>query len=96
MKIHPSVYIKQFENIQKKQPAEKAADVAGAREGDKVVFSNQLREVRENQNDMSTNAERRARIQEVKDQIARGTYSPDSVKVAESLVKYIMERGGHE
>ncbi|MGM0787841.1 MAG: flagellar biosynthesis anti-sigma factor FlgM [Thermodesulfobacteriota bacterium] len=95
MKINPSHVIKQVENVQKKQPAEKAGKTAGAREGDKVVFSEQLREVQDSQNDLSVDAQRQERIQAVKEQIANGSYSPDPVKVAESLVKYVMESGGH-
>ncbi|MFO7838877.1 MAG: flagellar biosynthesis anti-sigma factor FlgM [Desulfosalsimonadaceae bacterium] len=91
MKIHPGHTIKQFENIQKKQQAERPQNADKAREGDKVAFSKELQQVRESGKDLSVDMERQERLQTVKEQIANGTYSPDSRKVAESLLKYIVE-----
>jgi negative regulator of flagellin synthesis FlgM len=91
MKIHPGNGIKQLEGIQKKQPAEKSQKPDQAREGDKVEFSEALQKAQGGNFDLSVDAARQERIQTVKEQIANGTYSPDSRKVAASLLKYIAE-----
>jgi len=91
MKIHPDNGIKQLESIQKKQPVDKSQQAGKAREGDKVVFSEALQQAKGTQGDLSVDAERQERIQTVKEQIANGTYAPDSQKVAASLLKYIAE-----
>ncbi|MFW5901623.1 MAG: flagellar biosynthesis anti-sigma factor FlgM [Thermodesulfobacteriota bacterium] len=91
MKIHPGQVIKQFESIQKKQPVDKPQQADKAKEGDKVVFSETLQQAKGTQGDLSVDAERQERIQTVKEQIANGTYAPDSQKVAASLWKYIAE-----
>jgi flagellar biosynthesis anti-sigma factor FlgM len=96
MKIHPVHVIKQFETVQKKQPANSAQKADRAMEGDKVAFSEKLREIQSSQSDMSVDTERQARIDSVKARIADGTYAPDSFKVAQSLLKYIAESGNHE
>ena len=95
MKIHPAHVVKQFEAIQKKQPANAAEKTAMAREGDKVVFSEELRGMQGLNDDLSVDAQRQARLAEVKEQIANGSYAPDSVKVAESLLRYITEGNHH-
>lgn len=91
MKIYPGQGISQFDTIQKKQSANTVEKTARAKEGDKVVFSKELRQVQEKHNDLSVDAQRQARLQAVKEQIASGSYAPDSLKVAESLLRYIME-----
>ncbi len=94
MKIHPGHTIKQFENIQKKQQAERPQKTDQAREGDTVAFSKELQQVKESRSELSVDSvdtDRQERLQTVKEQIANGTYSPDSQKVAESLLKYIVE-----
>ncbi|MCF8096076.1 MAG: flagellar biosynthesis anti-sigma factor FlgM [Desulfobacteraceae bacterium] len=95
MKINPAQGIKQFESIQKKQNTDAAEKTAQAKEGDKVVFSKEVQQAQGKQNDMSVDTQRQARLQEVKEQIANGSYSPDSFKVAESLLKYIAESGNN-
>ena len=91
MKIHPAQVIKQLDSIQKKQNVNAAEKTAQAKEGDKVVFSKELQQVRSTQNDPSVDTQRQARLQAVKEQIADGSYAPDRIKVAESLLKYITE-----
>jgi flagellar biosynthesis anti-sigma factor FlgM len=91
MKIHPGNGIKQFENIQKKQPADKSQKANQAKGGDKVVFSKALQQVQGSKEDLSVDEARQVRIQTVKEQIANGAYAPDSQKVALSLLKYIAE-----
>ena len=91
MKIHPAQSMTQLEGIQKKQKADAAEKTGQAREGDKVAFSKELRQVQDKQNDPAVDAQRQARLQSVKEQIAEGSYSPDAFKVAESLLKYITE-----
>lgn len=95
MKIHPAQVVKQFEAMHKKQPANTAQKAAKAREGDKVAFSEELRGIQGANNDMSVDTQRQARIDSVKAQIADGSYSPDSMKVAESLLRYITESKNH-
>lgn len=91
MKINPAQGIKQLDSVQKKQNADAAEKTAQAKEGDKVVFSKELQQVQGKDGDLSVDTQRQARLQEVKEQIANGSYSPDSFKVAESLLKYITE-----
>ena len=39
------------------------------------------------------NTERAARVQELKEQVANGSYEPDLNKVASSLLKFLVEEG---
>jgi anti-sigma28 factor (negative regulator of flagellin synthesis) len=48
------------------------------------------------ENHSSVNSDRKARLKEVKEQIADGTYAPDPQKVAEKLLKHIVEGNNEE
>ncbi|MBW1776914.1 MAG: flagellar biosynthesis anti-sigma factor FlgM [Deltaproteobacteria bacterium] len=91
MKIHAFHVAKQYEAIQKKQSVNTDSRTVKAKEGDKVVFSEKLREMQGRYNDRSVDTQLQARIESVRDQIAKGSYAPDTFKVAESLLRYIME-----
>ena len=91
MKVYPGTGIKQFEGIQKKQPADSAQKTARPKEGDTVDFSKQLQQVQDKKDAFSGDSDRQARLKSVKDQIANGSYAPDPQKVASSLVQFIMK-----
>ncbi len=59
---------------------------------DKVQFSSVLQDVHKAQNTIKTgNTERTERIQEIKAQIADGSYEPDLKKVSASLLQFLVE-----
>ena len=96
MKIYPDSGIKQLQNIQRKQPAAPAEKTGKAEKGDKVDFSQQLRDIQLGKaqgvsGDSAVDAERQARLDSVRQRIAENAYMPESSKVAESLLKYIVE-----
>ncbi len=90
MKINPDPGVRELKTVDKKQQVKPGQDKGRAREGDKVDFSKELQQAR-NSNSLIDDAARQERVQAVKQQIADGTYSPDSQKVAESLLKFIAE-----
>ncbi|MCU0614212.1 MAG: flagellar biosynthesis anti-sigma factor FlgM [Desulfobacterales bacterium] len=91
MKIYPGSEIKPPINVQKKSPVNPSQKATKINDGDKVDFSTQLQQVQDMENCFSTNSDRQARLREVKEQIANGTYAPNPQKVAASLLKYIVE-----
>jgi negative regulator of flagellin synthesis FlgM len=57
---------------------------------DKVQFSDMLQQVnRAKETTASADVERAEKLQALKEQIAAGTYRPDTRKVAASLIKFI-------
>jgi len=76
----------------KKSPntqVEKAGKPSGE---DKVQFSSVLQDVHKAQSTAKTaNSERAERIQEIKAQIADGSYQPDLKKVSASLLQFLVE-----
>ncbi|MCK5516237.1 MAG: flagellar biosynthesis anti-sigma factor FlgM [Desulfobulbaceae bacterium] len=81
----------QIGNLKKSQNAQvdKATKTTGE---DKVQFSSVLQDVHKAQNSGKTeNSERTERIQEIKAQIADGSYEPDLKKVSASLLQFIVE-----
>jgi negative regulator of flagellin synthesis FlgM len=59
---------------------------------DKVQFSSILQDVHKAQSaDKSGNSERTDRIQEIKAQIADGSYKPDLEKVSASLLQFLVQ-----
>lgn len=70
---------------------QKAGKTAG-KEG--ASFSSALQGANEMQaTGQVENAERTARIQALKEQVANGSYEPDLHKVASSLLKFLVEEG---
>ena len=91
MKIYSCSEIKQLIAAQKNPHMETAPKKVEIKEGDKVDFSTQLQQVQGMEENLFPNTDRQTRLQEVKAQIAEGTYSPDLKKVAMSLLKYILK-----
>jgi negative regulator of flagellin synthesis FlgM len=91
MKIYPGSEIKPIVNVHKKPPANTSQKATRINDGDRVDFSTHLQQVQSMENRFSVNPSRQARLIEVKEQIANGTYAPDPQKVAESLLKFIVE-----
>ncbi len=81
----------QIGNLKKSQNAQ--VDKAGKATGeDKVQFSSVLQDVHKAQNSGKTeNSQRTERIQEIKAQIADGSYEPDLQKVSASLLQFLVE-----
>ena len=96
MKVNAPPVTKLFENIQQKQSADVAEKKPGAGTADKVNFSKELQHLQAKEDALSVDSNRQARIESVKQEIADGTYAPDSHKVASSIVKYVVEGSGHE
>jgi negative regulator of flagellin synthesis FlgM len=70
----------------------KAGEMGGGK--DRVEFSSVLQEVRKaGETSSSQAAARTEKLQALKEQIAEGTYRPDSTKVAASLLKFIARNG---
>jgi flagellar biosynthesis anti-sigma factor FlgM len=91
MKISPGFEIKPIINVQKKPPVETSQKTIRVNDGDKVDFSTYLQQVQSMENHFLMSSDRQARLIEVKEQIANGTYAPDPQKVAEKLLKHIVE-----
>jgi negative regulator of flagellin synthesis FlgM len=76
----------------KKSPNAQVDKAAKAGSEDKVQFSSVLQDVHKAQNtDKSGSSERTDRIQEIKAQIADGSYKPDLEKVSTSLLQFLVE-----
>lgn len=81
----------QIGNLKKSQNSQvdKTNKAAGK---DKVDFSSVLQDVHKAQGaTKATSSERTERIQELKAQIANGTYEPDLNKVSASLLQFMVE-----
>jgi negative regulator of flagellin synthesis FlgM len=71
--------------------SEKPAEAAGS---DRVQFSDVLQQVnRAKEAGAGADVQRAEKLQALKEQIAEGTYRPDSTKVAASLLKFIARNG---
>jgi negative regulator of flagellin synthesis FlgM len=69
----------------------KSAESAGS---DQVRFSDVLQQVnRAKEAGAGADVQRAEKLQALKEQIAEGTYRPDSTKVAASLLKFIARNG---
>jgi negative regulator of flagellin synthesis FlgM len=96
MKIPPGLESKPIVNVQKKPPVDTSPKTTRVNDGDKVDFSTYLQQVQSMETHISLNSDRQARIREIKEQIENGTYAPDPQKVAESLLKHIVEGNSDE
>jgi negative regulator of flagellin synthesis FlgM len=82
----------QIGNIKKTQTSKTDKKTEGL-QGDKVQFSSVLQDVHKAQAAKgASNSDRAERVQELKAQIAEGTYEPDLQKVASSLLQFLVER----
>lgn len=74
---------------QKSQPGNKAQSTQNS---DQVQFSSVLQDVNKAKGaESAMSAERSARVQELKAQVAEGSYKPDLQKVASSLLQFLVE-----
>jgi len=91
MKIYTDQAIRQLQNLRQGGPANAAGQAAGTGKADRVDFSKELQKLRNVKEGSFVDTERQAKLEEVKSQIAEGTYRPEAIKVAESLLRYIVE-----
>lgn len=78
-----------IKKTQSNQPGKKTQSKQGA---DQVQFSDVLQDVHKAKGTNSDmNTERAERVQNLKAQIAEGSYKPDLQKVATSLLQFIVE-----
>jgi negative regulator of flagellin synthesis FlgM len=81
----------QIGNMKKSQKVSSDKKVEGAAE-DKVRFSTVLQDVNKAKAaSQSGNTERAERVQQLKAQIAEGSYQPDLKKVSASLLQFLVE-----
>jgi negative regulator of flagellin synthesis FlgM len=72
----------------------KSAESAESAGSDQVRFSDVLQQVnRAKEAGAGADVQRAEKLQALKEQIAEGTYRPDSTKVAASLLKFIARNG---
>lgn len=82
----------QIGDVKKSQKSQQAKKSESGKETDQVQFSDVLQDVnRAKESDSAMSAERAAKVEELKAQIADGSYKPDLKKVASSLLQFIVE-----
>jgi negative regulator of flagellin synthesis FlgM len=82
----------QIGDLKKTQKDQQTNKTDASKKTDQVQFSDVLQDVNRAKHAESTmSAERAARVQELKAQIADGSYKPDLQKVASSLLQFIVE-----
>jgi negative regulator of flagellin synthesis FlgM len=82
----------QIGNVKKTQKPQADTKTESKTGTDQVQFSSVLQDVHKSQAARnSSNSERADRVQELKAQIADGSYRPDLDKVASSLLQFILE-----
>ncbi len=81
----------QIGDIKKPQKAPANKETDGAQGKDQVQFSSVLQDVNKAQEAQgASNSERAERVQELKAQVAEGSYKPDLTKVASSLLEFLI------
>lgn len=82
----------QIGDLKKTQKSQQTNKTDASKKTDQVQFSDVLQDVNKaKQTESTISAERAARVQELKAQIADGSYKPDLQKVASSLLQFIVE-----
>lgn len=82
----------QIGDIKKPQKAQANKKTEGTQSSDQVQFSTVLQDVNKAQEaTASSTTERADRVQELKAQIADGSYKPDLNKVASSLLEFLIQ-----
>lgn len=82
----------QIGDLKKTQKSQQTNKTDAAKKADQVQFSDVLQDVNKaKQTDSTMSAERAAKVQELKAQIADGSYKPDLQKVASSLLQFIVK-----
>lgn len=77
--------------LKKAEKTQTAKKSGGAQGKDQVQFSSVLQDVQKAQTSNTAMAQRSERVQELKAQVAEGSYQPDLNKVASSLLQFLME-----
>jgi len=80
----------QIGSLKKSGQAQSDKKAGATQEGDQVEFSSILQDVKKGQSG-SGDSNRAERVEELKAQIANGSYEPDLNKVASSLLQFLME-----
>ena len=82
----------QIGDLKKTQKNQQTNKTDASKKTDQVQFSDVLQDVNKAKSSESTmSAERAAKVQALKAQIADGSYKPDLKKVASSLLQFIVE-----
>lgn len=80
----------QIGSLKKSAQAQGGKKSSGTQDAAQVEFSSVLQDV--NKAQMTTdNSSRTAKVEELKAQVANGSYEPDLSKVASSLLQFLME-----
>ena len=80
----------QIGSLKKSEGAQSGKKTGATQEGDQVEFSSVLQDVNKAQASAG-DANRAERVEELKAQVANGSYEPDLSKVASSLLQFLME-----
>ncbi len=89
IKINYDPKIQQNYELTNQQRAEKTSQ-KGTGNIDQVNFSSTLQEAQQSHQTAMSNAQRIAKVQSLKEQVASGEYKPDMHKVASSLLKHLI------
>lgn len=82
----------QINDLKKSQKSQQANKTETDKKADQVQFSDVLQDVNKaKQSESTMSAERAAKVEALKAQIAEGSYKPDLHKVASSLLQFIVE-----
>lgn len=82
----------QIGDIKKTQQTKPGKKTDSKQDADQVQFSSVLQDVKKaKEAESTTSADRAARVQELKAQVAEGSYKPDLKKVASSLLQFLVE-----
>lgn len=82
--------LSQIGSLKKSDGAQGGIKAGATQEGDQVEFSSVLQDVNKAQN-AASDTNRTERVEELKAQVAEGSYEPDLSKVASSLLEFLME-----
>ncbi len=80
----------QIGSLKKAEQTQGGQKSGAAQEGDQVEFSSVLQDVNKAQAS-ADDSNRTAKVEELKAQVANGSYEPDLTKVASSLLQFLME-----
>jgi len=82
----------QIGDLKKTQKDQQTNKTEASKKTDQVQFSDILQDVNKaKQTESTMSAERAAKVQALKAQVADGSYKPDLQKVASSLLQFIVE-----
>lgn len=79
----------QISSLKKSEGTQGGKKTGATQEGDQVEFSSVLQDV--NKAQAAAGSNRTERVEELKAQVANGSYEPDLSKVASSLLQFLME-----